>query len=101
MQEENTAPRNSLRQREVLQMVNLSPSLRCLFLIAALLCLPHSALALNRTQQNGPADMLTLARTTIIIALLMAIQPAYAQRCPAGADAFLNCLLLDHRYGGP
>jgi hypothetical protein len=45
--------------------------------------------------------MLTLARTTIIIALLMAIQPAHAQRCPAGADAFGSCLPLDDRYGGP
>jgi hypothetical protein len=41
--------------------------------------------------------MLTLARTTIIIALLMAIQPAHAQRCPAGTDAFLNCLPLNHQ----
>jgi hypothetical protein len=45
--------------------------------------------------------MITLARTTIIIALLMAIQPARAQRCPAGADAFGSCLPLDHRYGDP
>jgi hypothetical protein len=45
--------------------------------------------------------MLTLARTTIIIALFMAIQPAHAQRCPAGADAFGSCLPLHHRYGGP
>jgi hypothetical protein len=52
MQEENTAPPNALRQREVLQMVNLSPSLRCLFLIAALLCLPHSALALPAIEEQ-------------------------------------------------
>jgi hypothetical protein len=52
MQEENTAPPNPLRQREVLQMVNLSPSLRCLFLIAALLCLPHSTLALPAIEEH-------------------------------------------------
>jgi hypothetical protein len=35
------------------------------------------------------------------VALCLAAQPASAQRCPAGADAFQNCLPLDHRYGGP
>jgi hypothetical protein len=33
--------------------------------------------------------------------LFMALHPAHAQRCPAGADAFMNCLPLDHRTGGP
>jgi hypothetical protein len=33
--------------------------------------------------------------------LVMALRPAQAQRCPAGADAFGTCLPLDHRYGGP
>jgi hypothetical protein len=43
-----------------------------------------------------------LARLTVIAALMfMAVQPAQAQRCPAGADAFGSCLPLDHRYGGP
>jgi hypothetical protein len=32
--------------------------------------------------------------------LFMALHPAHAQRCPAGADAFGSCLPLDHRYGG-
>jgi hypothetical protein len=51
--------------------------------------------------------MITLARTTIAIALLLALMlfgtiiGAHAQRCPAGADAFGSCLPLDHRYGGP
>jgi hypothetical protein len=36
-----------------------------------------------------------------VFMLFMALGPAHAQRCPAGADAFLNCLPLDHRYGGP
>ena len=40
--------------------------------------------------------MLLVAWTPIVGASL-----AHAQRCPAGADAFLNCLPLDHRYGGP
>jgi hypothetical protein len=40
----------------------------------------------------------------VLVALfmvLMALRPAAAQRCPAGADAFGSCLPLDHRYGGP
>jgi hypothetical protein len=42
-------------------------------------------------------------RQTIITVfmLFMALGPAHAQRCPAGADAFGSCLPLDHRYGGP
>jgi hypothetical protein len=36
-----------------------------------------------------------------VFMLFMALGPAQAQRCPAGHDAFLNCLPLDHRYGGP
>jgi hypothetical protein len=36
-----------------------------------------------------------------VFMLFMALGPAHAQRCPAGADEFLNCLPLDHRYGGP
>jgi hypothetical protein len=36
-----------------------------------------------------------------VFMLFMALHPAHAQRCPAGADAFQNCLPLDHRYGGP
>src|SRR5262249_37329868 len=38
---------------------------------------------------------------TGISVLFLATGAAQAQRCPAGADAFLNCLPLDHRYGGP
>jgi hypothetical protein len=51
--------------------------------------------------------MVTLARTTILVASLIALMlmgtiiGARAQRCPAGADAFGSCLPLDHRYGGP
>jgi hypothetical protein len=33
--------------------------------------------------------------------VFMALGPAHAQRCPAGADSFGSCLPLDHRYGGP
>jgi hypothetical protein len=44
MQEENTAPPNSLRQWKVLQMVSFFSSLRTTLAIA-LLCLPHSAMA--------------------------------------------------------
>jgi hypothetical protein len=50
---------------------------------------------------------LTFTRTTIAIALLLALMlfgtiiGARAQRCPAGNDAFGSCLPLDHRYGGP
>jgi hypothetical protein len=36
-----------------------------------------------------------------IAVLFLATGTAQAQRCPAGADAFLNCLPPDHRYGGP
>jgi hypothetical protein len=36
-----------------------------------------------------------------VFILVMALRPAHAQRCPAGADAFGTCLPLDHRYGGP
>jgi hypothetical protein len=36
-----------------------------------------------------------------VFMLFMALHPAHAQRCPAGADAFGSCLPLDHRYGGP
>jgi hypothetical protein len=42
--------------------------------------------------------------TAIAIAIaivLVTSASAIAQRCPAGADAFLNCLPPDHRYGGP
>ena len=39
-----------------------------------------------------------LFATAIVVAFTVS---ANAQRCPAGADAFLNCLPLDHRYGGP
>ena len=35
------------------------------------------------------------------IAFYAITNPAHAQRCPAGADAFGSCLPLDHRYGGP
>ena len=34
------------------------------------------------------------------VAALFLATPAQAQRCAAGQDAFLNCLPLDHRYGG-
>ena len=37
----------------------------------------------------------------IAIAIVFVASAAYAQRCPAGADAFGSCLPLDHRYGGP
>jgi hypothetical protein len=36
-----------------------------------------------------------------VFMVFMALGPAHAQRCPAGADAFGSCLPLDHRYGGP
>jgi len=36
-----------------------------------------------------------------ITALFLATGTAHAQRCPAGQDAFLNCLPMDQRYGQP
>src|SRR5262249_53706027 len=43
---------------------------------------------------------LPAALIAIVIGLMFLIAPAHAQRCPAGHNAFLNCLPLDHRYGG-
>jgi len=36
-----------------------------------------------------------------LIGTIIGASSAHAQRCPAGQDAFLNCLPPDHRYGGP
>jgi hypothetical protein len=44
--------------------------------------------------------MIRIGTCVAVITLAMAA-PAYAQRCPAGADAFGSCLPLDQRYGGP
>jgi hypothetical protein len=41
-----------------------------------------------------------LAATVVALVWISSL-PAHAQRCPSGADAFLNCLPPDHRYGGP
>ena len=57
-----------------------------------------------RALADSPIDSKLILMTTICIVILwifMAPRPAHAQRCPAGADAFQNCLPLDHRYGGP
>jgi hypothetical protein len=50
------------------------------------------------TEHPLPAALIAIV---IGLMFLIAPAPAHAQRCPAGQDAFLNCLPLDHRYGGP
>jgi hypothetical protein len=45
--------------------------------------------------------MRTKLLLTGIAALFLATETAHAQRCPAGQDAFLNCLPTDQRYGQP
>lgn len=54
----------------------------------------------KRADEEKPVktSIICIAALTLIGTIIGA---SPAQRCPAGHDAFLNCLPLDHRYGGP
>jgi hypothetical protein len=55
---------------------------------------------LNRSKSAMKPYGNVILMTAICIAiftLFMAPRPAHAQRCPAGQDAFLNCLPLNHQ----